>query len=114
MKNRKTPLKLIRLKKWEWRTRLYGKEKRRTWRKLHIAVDEKTHDIVMAVVTSAHVLDAKVFPLLLPKDKLCRISQVTGDGAYDSHSCYAATAAIGARPCFPPREGAARRKPVDE
>lgn len=25
----------------EWKMRLYGKEKRRTWRKLHIAVDEK-------------------------------------------------------------------------
>lgn len=98
----------------EWKMRLYGKEKRRTWRKLHIAVNEKTHDIVMSVVTHANVPDPKVFDSLLPSNKACRVSQVTGDGAYDAHNCYAATVTIGAKPCFPPRMDAARRHPTDE
>ena len=42
------------------------------------------------------------------------VSQVTGDGAYDSHPCYNAAVKIGAKPCFPPRVNAARNKPIDE
>lgn len=98
----------------EWKMRLYGKEKRRTWRKLHIAVNEKTHDIVMAVVTHANVHDTEVFESLLPNDREYHVEQVTGDGAYDAVRCYNATANIGAKPCFPPRAGAARNKPIDE
>lgn len=98
----------------EWKMRLYGKEKRRTWRKLHIAVNEKTHDIVMSTVTHANVPDPKVFDSLLPNNKACRVRQVTGDGAYDAHNCYVATVAIGAKPCFPPRMDAARHYSIDE
>jgi IS5 family transposase len=98
----------------EWKMRLYGKEKRRTWRKLHIAVNEKTHDIVMSVVTHANVHDTEVISSLLPKNDICLVNQVTGDGAYDTQQCYAATVDIGAKPCFPPRSGAARNKPTDE
>ncbi len=94
--------------------RLYGKEKRRTWRKLHIAVNEKTHDIVMSVVTHANVRDTEVFESLLPKNSECQVGQVTGDGAYDTFNCYTATVSIGAKPCFPPRVGAARNKPINE
>lgn len=96
----------------EWKVRQHGKEKRRTWRKLHIAVDEATHDIVMAIVTEANVHDGEVLDLLLP-DNL-NITQVTGDGAYDTHSCYQTTINVGAKPCFPPRENAVRNKPTDE
>ena len=98
----------------EWKMRLYGKEKRRTWRKLHIAVDEKTHDIVMSVITHANVLDGKVINLLLPNQNRCQVSQVTGDGAYDNQDCYAAAVSVGAKPCFPPRMTAARHKPTNE
>jgi hypothetical protein len=98
----------------EWKMRLYGKEKRRTWRKLHIAVNEKNHDIVMSLVTHAHVQDKEVFPSLLPNEDVCRISQVTGDGAYDTQQCYSATVDIGAKPCFPPQVSAARHKPTNE
>lgn len=98
----------------EWKMRLYGKEKRRTWRKLHIAVNEKTHDIVMSVVTHANVHDTEVFESLLSNDRKYQVGQVTGDGAYDTHSYYNATANIGAKPCFPPRAGAARNKPINE
>ncbi len=32
----------------EWKIRKHGKEKRRVWRKLHLAVDAATHAIVAA------------------------------------------------------------------
>lgn len=98
----------------EWKMRQHGKEKRRTWRKLPIAVDESTQDIVMSVISDANVHDGEVLSLLLPSKEDLTVSQVTGDGAYDSHNCYVAAINIGAKPCFPPREKAARRKATDE
>jgi len=97
----------------EWKMRQHGKEKRRTWRKLHIAVNEANHDIVMAVVTEANVHDSEAFPLLLESNQL-DVSQTTGDGAYDTHECYEAAIKIGAKPCFPPRANASKNKPTDE
>ena len=97
----------------EWKMRIHGKEKRRTWRKLHIAVNEATQDIVMSVVTQATVHDCEVLPILLKSNDI-KVEQVTGDGAYDTHDCYESVLDIGAKPCFPPRVNAARNKPIDE
>lgn len=30
----------------EWKTRIHGKDKRRTWRKYHVSVDPNTHEVV--------------------------------------------------------------------
>jgi IS5 family transposase len=98
----------------EWKMRQHGKEKRRVWRKLHIAVDEASQDIVMAVISDSKVHDCEVLDLLLPSRQDVTVSQVTGDGAYDAHNCYDAAIKIGAKPCFPPRVNAARNKPIDE
>lgn len=98
----------------EWKMRQHGKEKRRTWRKLHIAVDESSQDIVMSVISDANVHDGEVLNMLLPTKAEIDVKQVTGDGAYDSHPCYSAVINVGATPCFPPREKAARHKPTDK
>jgi hypothetical protein len=98
----------------EWKMRLYGKEKRRTWRKLHIAVDEKTHDIVMSLVTHSNANDAEVFPGLVPRGNMFQVAQITGDGAYDTLNCWFEATRVGAIPCFPSRTGAARHKPTDK
>jgi hypothetical protein len=98
----------------EWKMRQHGKEKRRTWRKLHIAVDEATQDIAMSVISDSKVHDGEVLDLLLSSKQEMVVSQVTGDGAYDTHPCYNAAIKIGAKPCFPPRVNAARNKPIDE
>lgn len=97
----------------EWKMRQHGKEKRRTWRKLHISVNEATQDIVMAIVTKANVRDSETLGQLLNGNKL-NVSQVTGDGAYDTHDCYEAAIDIDAKPCFPPRVNATCNKPTDE
>ncbi len=49
----------------EWKVRKHGAEKRRVWRKLHLAVDPVTHDIVAAEVSLENVHDAEVLPTLL-------------------------------------------------
>ena len=36
----------------EWKVRKHGASKRRTWRKLHLAVDVKTNEIVASVLTT--------------------------------------------------------------
>jgi hypothetical protein len=97
----------------EWKMRQHGKEKRRTWRKLHIAVDEKTGEIVAASVTEANVHDCEMIESLLDQIE-SPIDQVTGDGAYDTHDCYEAAHKKKAKPCFPPRKNAIRHKPSDE
>jgi len=41
--------------------RKHGKEKHRTWRKLHLAIDVGTHEVIVAEVS----LDSEVLPTLL-------------------------------------------------
>ena len=49
----------------EWKVRKHGAEKRRVWRKLHLAVDPATHDIVAAEISLENVHDVEVLPTLL-------------------------------------------------
>ncbi len=67
----------------EWKVRQHGYSKRRTWRKLHLGVDEATGEIVAAIFTTNDVHDSEVLENLL-EDIPDPISQVSGDGAYDS------------------------------
>lgn len=46
----------------EWKMRKHGKEKRRTWRKLHLAIDADTHKIIAAEVSLESVADSDVPP----------------------------------------------------
>lgn len=96
----------------EWKMRKHGKSKRRSWLKLHLAVDEKTHNIEASLLTEVGVHDAEALPNILSQvnDK---IEQITGDGAYDTHCCYEAAINVEAKPCFPPRCNAAQHKPTD-
>ena len=49
----------------EWKVRQHGYSKRRTWLKLHLAVDPQTHEIQAAMVTEPGVTDAEAVPALL-------------------------------------------------
>ena len=42
----------------EWKVKKHGKERCRIWRKLHVAVDGKTHGINCAGVSLNNVTDA--------------------------------------------------------
>jgi len=83
----------------------HGVSKRRTWRKMHLGVDEATGEIVAVVTTERDVGDCEVLPQLL--DAITDpMKQVSADGAYDTIACHQAIAARQARPAIPPRENA--------
>lgn len=97
----------------EWKVRKHGADKRRTWLKLHLGINEATDDIEACVLTGDDVHDSEVLPAMLDQiDE--KIDQVTGDGAYDTHDSYQSVINSGADPCFPPRANAVRNKPVDK
>src|SRR2546426_5921273 len=89
----------------EWKVRQHGWSKRRTWRKLHLGVDEATGEIVAAVASEAGVSDDDALPDLVAQGK-GGIRQVSAAGAYDKRQCYEARAERGAIGGIPPRRDA--------
>jgi hypothetical protein len=89
----------------EWKVRQHGVDKRRTWRKLHVGVNEATGEILAAVASTNNVSDDEAFGDVIDGiDE--EIEQVSGDGAYDKRKCYDKIAARKAKPTIPPRKDA--------
>lgn len=89
----------------EWKTRQHGVSKRRTWRKLHLAVDEQTGEILAAEVTLNDKKDGQLLePLLATIEH--DLDQVSADGAYDQRDCYDAIKKRQAKAAIPPRKDA--------
>lgn len=89
----------------EWKVKKHGTDgKRRVWRKLHIAVDTSTHEIVAAELSLSNVTDAEVLPNLLKQTRR-KIIEISGDGAYDTRGSYDAIRIKRAVPLILPREG---------
>jgi hypothetical protein len=86
----------------EWKVRVHGADKRRTWRKLHISMDAETHHITAALLTDKDALDRNTLPVLL-KQTESKIEAVCADGAYDFEQCYRAIRQSGAVALIPPR-----------
>jgi transposase len=93
----------------EWKVRLHGVERRRTWRKLHLAIDTQTQEIAAHVLTTNHVGDSgQVRPLL---DQITqRIEKFLGDGGYDHWKVYALLAQQQIEPIISLRENASIRQ----
>jgi len=89
----------------EWKVRQHGYSKRRTWRKLHLGVDESTGEILAGVVSTNNVSDDEAFGDLLDGIE-GDIETVSADGAYDKRKCYDAIAERNAQANIPPREDA--------
>lgn len=89
----------------EWKVRQHGVSKRRTWLKLHLGVDEKTGEIVAAVVSTNDVTDSQALPDLL-EQVTDEIEQVSADGAYDTENSYRTIEKRRAKPVIPPRKNA--------
>ena len=62
----------------EWKVRMHKESKRRTWRKLHIGVNESNGDIVAAKVTTASIADCDMLGELI--SNIDNIKQVSADG----------------------------------
>jgi hypothetical protein len=82
----------------EWDEEKHGRT-RRSWRKLHLAVDAGTGEIVACVLTDNAADDAGQVPALLEAIE-GEIASVTADGAYDGEPVYQAIA--GHQPDPPP------------
>jgi len=78
----------------EWKVRQHGYSKRRTWRKLHLSVDENTQELQAVVLTEAGVDDAEAGKQLLDESP-GGIGRVGGDGAYDKRKFYDSSTARG-------------------
>lgn len=89
----------------EWKVRTHGVAKRRTWRKLHLGVDEGSGEILAAVVTTNDLADCEVLPDILEQIEQ-PIEQVSGDGGYDTKGYYDTIAERGAKAAIPPRSNA--------
>jgi DDE family transposase len=89
----------------EWKVRQHGYSKRRTWLKLHLAIDPETHEIQAAVVSDPGVTDEEAVPTLLGQVEE-PISAAGADGAYDRRTVYEELDRRGARAVIPPRRDA--------
>ena len=96
----------------EWKVRQHGWSKRRTWRKLHLGLDQATGEVLAAVGSGPERADKEVLDELLGQVE-ASLAQVSGDGAYDAKECYGAIAKRGARAAIPPRRNA-RLNPVSD
>jgi hypothetical protein len=67
----------------EWKVKVHGKSKRRTWRKFHIGIDAESQDIVCCELTVNAKGDAEVAEDMLEKLP-CKVKSARGDGAYDA------------------------------
>jgi Transposase DDE domain len=89
----------------EWKARQHGTSKRRTWRKLHLAVNPDTHEIEAEVLTDNNSHDAdQVEELVEQVDGSANC--FWGDGAYDQRKVYDALAERGIDVIVPPRKNA--------
>lgn len=89
----------------EWKVRQHGVSKRRTWIKVHLAVDSAILDVVGVEVTTPKWTDAEVFEDLLDQIE-GDIEQIDADGAYDTRAVYEAAHKRNARLIVPPRDNA--------
>ena len=93
----------------EWSAVKHGLQRRRQWRKLHLAIDEETLEILGHALTPETVGDCSKVPALL--DQMSHdVIELMGDGAYDSQDVYAAAddhnPTGAARVIVPPRKNA--------
>src|ERR671933_1734295 len=84
--------------KGEWDSEKHGRA-RRSWRKLHLAIDAETGEIVASVLTGNEIGDAGQVPILLEQVE-GEIASVMADGAYDGEPVYHAIEAR--QPQLPP------------
>jgi hypothetical protein len=87
----------------EWKVRVHGKAGRRTWRKLHLAMDPDSFETISIEMTHSKTHDDQVMAPLLKGQRLVR--KVYADGAYISRQCFDAIASTGGMPIIAVRTG---------
>jgi hypothetical protein len=98
----------------QWLEEKHGARSRRGWRKLHLALDADSGEIVAHVMTDQDTGDAsQVDPVL--NQIAVPIGQFTADGAYDGNPTYDAVTShsVGAMVVIPPRAKAVERSDTE-
>lgn len=91
----------------EWKVRQHGVSKRRTWRKLHLAIDTQSGMILAVEGSPNSISDDQMMPILLENiEPEIEVEQVCADGGYDRGGSYQAIARRKAKATIPPRKGA--------
>ena len=93
----------------EWKVKKHGWRRHRMWRKLHIAVDPKTHIVHAVETTDNDVTDAQAFKPLLNQVGQ-DIASACGDGGYDQRPVYAYLDERKIPHAIPPRHSARVQK----
>lgn len=93
----------------EWKVRKHGYSKRRTWRKLHLAIDAKTQEVVASVLTTNAESDASVVEEILDQINT-PVEAFKADGAYDQFYVYETLKERKIKPVIPPRKNAKIRR----
>jgi hypothetical protein len=89
----------------EWHVKMHKASKRRTWKKLHIAIDPVTQELLDAELTDSKVGDSTFLPKMLSKIK-DPIKKLWADGAYDCSPVYKDLDEKGIYPIIPPQQNA--------
>jgi len=89
----------------EWKVRQHGKGKRRTWRKVHLAICPDSHEIIMSELTTSGKADANVASRMMPHLPKS-VNTAYGDGAYDREAFRKGAHQQGIASIVPPRRGA--------
>lgn len=89
----------------EWKIKKQGKERNRIWRKLHLAVDASTHEVICADLSLNNVTDAEAFPRLVRQTHR-KIRTAAADGAYDTRRYHDERRCKKISALIPPRKGA--------
>lgn len=91
----------------EWKVRQHGASKRRVWKKLHIGIDPKSQEIIVAELTTNGIGagDAETAEKLIKRISK-NITRVFGDGGYDGINFRKAAEQLGAEVIVPPPRGA--------
>lgn len=87
----------------EWKVRQHGYSKHRTWRKLQIALNVESQEIESAMLTTNDCHDKEVLQELVEAIE-GNITQVGGDGGYESHANYDYLANKKIQALIPPRK----------
>jgi hypothetical protein len=83
----------------------HGQEKRRVWRKLDLAVDANTHEVICADLSLSNITDTEAFPSLIRQTQR-KIKVASAEGAYDTRVCHDELRRKKIKALIPPRSGA--------
>lgn len=85
----------------EWKDKVHRSHTRKSWIKLHIAVDPRSQEMTATVVTDEYTADSSVLPDLVEKSAKS-VKQVSADGAYDRNGVRKFLYQKGINACIPP------------